>query len=153
MTTSEIIQNVPEELFDSEGNTPETILLIRAGAVSAMPADYLSRSGDELYKYAKLNGSITLQSLPVSAFNPEFTSAEQWLIAQGYGPMQLVSLLDIESRLNAAARSAPKLQAVRQWIDAVTEAFLQSPEPRNNWPLAPHQFGQTLIEASQILAP
>jgi hypothetical protein len=95
---------VPEELFDSEGNTPETTLLIRAGAVSAMPADYLSRSGDELYKYAKLNGSITLQSLPVSPFNPEFTSAEQWLIAQGYGPMQLVSLLDIESRLSAADR-------------------------------------------------
>jgi len=98
------------------------------------------------------SSTVLSQSLPVSAFNPEFTSAEQWLIAQGYGPMQLVSLLDIESRLSAAARSAPKLSAVRQWIDAVTETFLQSPEPRNNWPPAPHQFGHTLIEASQILA-
>lgn len=151
MSTIEIIQNVPTELFGADGNTAPTKLLVRDDTVSVLPSGYRSRPEDRVYDYAKTNGSITLAEIDAGTFDPEFTSAEGWLVLKGYGPMQLVGLLDMESRLRAAGKSSPKMALVRAWIDTLTAAFLQSPNPRNNWPEPPHGFQETLTEAMAAL--
>jgi hypothetical protein len=153
MTTTEVIQNIPENLFDAQGNTPKTMLLVRGDTVATLPQGYLAREGDQVYEYSKFNGTINLMPVAISAFGREFTTAEEWLIAQGYGPMQLVALLDAERKLTATNQESPKLGAVRGWVDALTQTFLQSQEPRNDWPSPPHRFDEALLEAGQILSP
>jgi hypothetical protein len=151
MSEIDIIQNVPTELFGADGNTAPTKLLVRNDTVSVLPSGYRSRPDDLVYDYSKTNGSITLTQIDAGAFDPEFTTAEDWLVLKGYGPMQLVGLLDMESRLRAAGKSSPKMASVRAWIDMLTAAFLQSPNPRNNWPEPPHGFQDTLAEAMAAL--
>lgn len=151
MSEIEIIQNVPTELFGANGNTAPTKLLVRDDTVSVLPSGYRSRRDDLVYDYSKTNGSITLTKIDGGTFDPEFTTAEDWLVIKGYGPMQLVGLLDMESRLRAAGKSAAKMASVRAWIDTLTTAFLQSPNPRNNWPEPPHGFQDTLAEGMAAL--
>lgn len=152
MRTIEVIQNVPEDLFDANGNTKQTKLLVREGAVTTLPVGYLSREDDEVYQYSKFNGAISLIPIALSSFEREFMTAEEWLVARGYGPMQLVALLDAERKLDTAEKPAPKLGAVRNWVDAITQSFLLSRAPRNDWPTPPHSFDEALLEAGQILS-
>jgi hypothetical protein len=152
MNEIEVIQNVPLHLFGPDGNTPPTKLLVRDQTVSVLPDQYRTNADDRVYDYSKINGAISLVPVDTSSYEAEFTTAEGWLILKGYGPMQLVGLLDMESRLAAAAKSSPKMAAVRSWIDAITAAFLQSPTARNDWPEPPHSFQHTLIEASAALS-
>lgn len=151
MNDIEVIQNVPQDIFGPDGNTPPTKLLVRDQTVSVLPDEYRSRPGDKVYDYSKTNGAITLTETDASGYEEEFTTAEQWLIAKGYGPMQLVGLLDMESRLAAAGKSSPKMAAVRTWIDSITAAFLETSSPRNDWQPPPHDFQQTLMEAGASL--
>lgn len=152
MNEIEVIQNIPQSLFDAEGNTAPTRILVRGGEVSALAQDYRSRPGDVVYDYSKQNGSITLTAADVSGYEPEASSAEAWLIRKGYGPMQLVALLDMEGRLQTAQKSSAKMTAVRTWIDTITAAFLLGQAQRTDWPEPPHQFEETLLEAGEALA-
>ena len=152
MNDIEVIQNVPQQLFGPDGNTPPTKLLVRDDTVSVLPGDYRSRSEDKVYEYSKSNGAISLAQIDAGIYEAEFTTAEDWLILKGYGPMQLVGLLDMESRLAVAGKSSAKMTSVRSWIDAITSAFLQSPTARNDWPEPPHSFQHTLIEAGTTLS-
>jgi hypothetical protein len=74
-------------------------------------------------------------------------SAERHIERQGYPAMRLVTLMDLEGKLAAAGLTAPKLVAVRGWLDTVLATFAANPEPRNDWALAPYGFEETVAEA------
>ena len=82
---------------------------------------------------------------------PTFT-AEDWITGQGYTATRLVSLLDVEAKLNAAAKVSPKASAVRGWLDTVLGAFAADPAPKNTWPVAPHGYEETIQEAVFVLS-
>ena len=82
---------------------------------------------------------------------PTFT-AEEWITEQGYTATRLVSLLDVEAKLNAADKVSPKASAVRGWLDTVLATYAQDPSPRNDWPACPHTYEATIQEAVYILA-
>ena len=81
---------------------------------------------------------------------PSYT-AEEWITSQGYSATRLVSLLDVEAKLNAAAKVSGKASAVRGWLDTVLTTFAADPTPRNDWPVAPHAYEETIQEALTIL--
>jgi hypothetical protein len=63
----------------------------------------------------------------------------------------LLTLLDIETKLLAAEKVSPKMTAVRQWLDGLLAAFVQNPEAKQEWPMAPHTFEETTQEAFAAL--
>ena len=78
-------------------------------------------------------------------------SAERHIERQGYPAIRLVTLMDLEGKLAAAGLTAPKLVAVRGWLDTVLATFAASPEPRNDWPVAPFGFQETVQDAAVAL--
>lgn len=78
-------------------------------------------------------------------------SAEAWLAYKGYTSIRLLTLLDIERKLEAAGKTAPKLTSVRGWIDAVLMQFAMNPAPQLEWDECPYTFEETLQEALGIL--
>lgn len=83
---------------------------------------------------------------------PSYT-AEAWLAAQSYTPLRLLTCLDIEAKLAAAAKVSPKLASVRQWLDTIT--LLAAPAPdaqRSDWTACPHSFAEASQEALQVLS-
>lgn len=81
---------------------------------------------------------------------PTYT-AEQWLSKEGYGATQLVTLLNLEAQLAAAAKTSPALTAVKAWTNNLLAAFVADPAPRADWPPAPHTFAATVTEAYALL--
>ena len=79
---------------------------------------------------------------------PVFT-AEEWTAAQGYGGNRPTTLLYQKLRLDAAAKSSPKLNAVQAWLDGMIASGLAP--AASNWPAAPHSFEATLTETLTIL--
>jgi hypothetical protein len=147
MTIQEIIQNIPSELFNAEGNTPLTRILVRDGVVSVLPNPYLSRDGDKVYDYSKQYGSIDINEVAIEGYPKEYSTAEDWLAAQGYSSVRLITLLDLEAKLAGANKTSAKMTVVRSWIDGLLAAFVLDPAPKNNWPPAPFTFEQTTQEA------
>jgi hypothetical protein len=78
-------------------------------------------------------------------------SAEEWLSYKGYTSIRLLTLLDIERKLESAGKTAPKLVAVRAWIDSVLMQFAMTPQPQISWDDSPYTFEETLQEALGIL--
>lgn len=74
---------------------------------------------------------------------PVFT-AEEWTDSQGYGGNRSTTLLYQKLRLDAAAKSSPKLNAVQGWLDGMIASGLAP--AASNWPAAPHSFEETLTE-------
>jgi hypothetical protein len=154
MSTIDIIQNVPTELFGADGNTAPTKLLVRDDTVSVLPSDYRSRLGDRLYDYAKTNGSITLAEMDAGTFDPEFTSAEDWLEAQGYGGSRPTLLLYRKMQLDALGLQSLKLTAAQFWMDNLLAAVSLNPdEQRSDWQPAPYPFAEVTAECQQLLTP
>jgi hypothetical protein len=79
---------------------------------------------------------------------PVYT-AEEWTAEQGFGGNRSTTLLYQKMRLDAAAKSSPKLNAVQAWLDSMIASGL-SPAS-SNWPAAPHSFEETLTETLTIL--
>lgn len=79
---------------------------------------------------------------------PVYT-AEEWTDLQGYGGNRSTTLLYQKLRLDAAAKSSPKLVAVQGWLDGMIALGLAPASI--NWPAAPHSFEATLIESLTIL--
>ena len=79
---------------------------------------------------------------------PVYT-AEEWTDSQGYGGNRSTTLLYQKLRLDAAAKSSPKLNAVQGWLDGMIASGLAP--AASNWPAAPHSFEDTLTETLTIL--
>ena len=79
---------------------------------------------------------------------PSYT-AEEWTDSQGYGGNRSTTLLYQKLRLDAAAKSSPKLVAVQAWLDGMIASGLAP--AASNWPAAPHSFEATLTETLTIL--
>jgi len=80
---------------------------------------------------------------------PTAYSAEQWTDLQGYGGNRPTTLLYQKLRLDASAKSSPKLVAVQSWLDGMIAIGLAP--AASNWPAAPHSFEETLTETLTIL--
>lgn len=79
---------------------------------------------------------------------PTYT-AEEWTAEQGYGGNRPTTLLYQKMRLDAAAKSSPKLAAVQAWLDGMIASGLAP--AASNWPAAPHSFEETLTETLTTL--
>lgn len=147
MTTQEIIQNIPNELFNEDGNTPVTRILVREEEVTVLPTPYLVRAGDEVFDYSKNNGFIELIPVDVSNNPKEYVTAEEWINSQGYTPTRIVTLMDLENKLRFTNKTSQKVTAVRAWLDGILAAYVVDPTPHNDWLASPHTFEQTVLEA------
>ena len=74
---------------------------------------------------------------------PVYT-AEEWTDSQGYGGNRSTTLLYQKLRLDASAKSSPKLVEVQAWLDGMIASGLAP--AASNWPSAPHSFEATLTE-------
>jgi hypothetical protein len=74
---------------------------------------------------------------------PTYT-AEEWTDSQGYGGNRSTTMLYQKLRLDASAKSSPKLVAVQGWLDGMIALGLAP--AASNWPAAPHTFEATLTE-------
>ena len=81
---------------------------------------------------------------------PTYT-ANAWLEKEGYGPTQLITLLDLQGKLIAAGKASQKLNSVRAWTDGILASFVQDDSPRSDWGSAPFAFSETVIDAFQQL--
>jgi hypothetical protein len=88
---------------------------------------------------------------PEPVIPPTYT-ADQWLSKEGYGPTQLVTLLDLAAQLQAAGKVSPKLNAVKAWTNTILAEYVQSPAPKSGWDAPPHTFDATVAEAFGLLA-
>jgi len=79
---------------------------------------------------------------------PVYT-AEEWTDSQGFGGNRSTTLLYQKMRLDAAAKSSPKLVEVQAWLDSMIASGLAP--AASNWPAAPHSFEATLTETLTIL--
>lgn len=78
-------------------------------------------------------------------------SADAWLSICGYTSIRLLTLTDVEFKLNAAGKTAPKLTAVRSWVDSVLMQFAANPTAQSGWTDQPYEFEETIQEALNIL--
>lgn len=79
----------------------------------------------------------------ITPASPVYT-AEEWTAEQGYGGNRPTTLLYQKLRLDAAAKSSPKLAAVQAWLDSMIASGLAPAS--SNWPATPHSFEDTLTE-------
>jgi hypothetical protein len=152
MTSQEILQNIPSELFDENGNTPITKILVRNNDVSVLPEPYLTRDGDEVYNYTKNNGFVELDKIDISGYQKEYVTAEEWITSQGYTPIRIVTLMDLENKLNLANKTSQKVLEVRQWLDTILAVYVINSSANNSWPAAPHTFEQTVLDGYTTLS-
>jgi hypothetical protein len=87
----------------------------------------------------------------VTPIPPTLYTADQWLAKEGYGPTQLVTLLDLAAQLQAAGKVSEKLNAVKGWTNTILAEYVQSAEPKEDWGVAPFSFNDTVIDAFQQL--
>ena len=103
------------------------------------------------YKDGELLTLAQWRELQIAARPRPAISAERHIERQGYPAMRLVTLMDLEGKLSASGLTAPKLVAVRGWLDTVLATFAADPAPRNDWALAPYGFEETVQEAASRL--
>ena len=87
----------------------------------------------------------------VTPIPPTLYTADQWLAKEGYGPTQLVTLLDLTAQLQMAGKVSPKLDAVKLWTNMILAEYVQSPTPKEDWGTPPFSFSETVTEAFNIL--
>lgn len=91
-----------------------------------------------------VNGAWIVSLIPLAAY-----TAEEWTADQGFGGNRSTTLLYQKLRLDAAAKSSPKLNAVQGWLDGMIASGLAP--AASNWPVAPHSFEATLTETLATL--
>jgi hypothetical protein len=82
---------------------------------------------------------------------PATYTANAWLEKEGYGPTQLVTLLDLTAQLQAAGKSSQKLNSVKMWTNMILAEYVQSDTPKEDWGNPPFSFSETVTEAFNIL--
>jgi hypothetical protein len=82
---------------------------------------------------------------------PATYTANAWLEKEGYGPTQLVTLLDLTAQLQVAGKVSPKLDAVKLWTNMILAEYVKSETPKEDWGIPPFSFSETVTEAFNIL--
>jgi hypothetical protein len=114
---------------------------VEAGRTATPPVAYFVIDGQ------LVNAQEQRRAERIAARPRPAISAERHIERQGYPAMRLVTLMDLEGKLSASGLTAPKLVAVRGWLDTVLATFAANPEPRNDWASAPYGFEETAAEA------
>jgi hypothetical protein len=91
-----------------------------------------------------IDGTWAVSAIPLRVY-----TAEEWTDSQGYGGNRSTTLLYQKLRLDASAKSSPKLNAVQGWLDGMIASGLAP--AASNWPAAPHTFEDCLTETLTIL--
>lgn len=125
--------------------TNEQKTQVEAGRTATPPVVYFVIDGQLVTQQERRAKQIAARPRPA-------ISAERHIERQGYPAMRLVTLMDLEGKLAAAGLTAPKLVAVRGWLDTVLATFAADPAPRNDWALAPYGFEETVQEAVGAMA-
>lgn len=150
---------VPEDSLTVE-LTEDQVATVQAG-LDLHPREFHFFEAGELLTKAQKKERLREQSLAdaLAAAQEEFAAlpkpavgAESHIESQGYPAIRLVTLMDLESKLAQAGKTAPKLVAVRGWLDTVLATFASTPEPRNDWASAPYGFEETVAEAVGTMA-
>ena len=124
----------------SETDTAIIANLARKGWVISPQPDY-----DPATQQCEwVDGAWVVASIPAPAY-----TAEEWTDSQGYGGNRSTTLLYQKLRLDASAKSSPKLNAVQAWLDGMIASGLAP--AASNWPAAPHTFEATLTETLTTL--
>jgi hypothetical protein len=79
-------------------------------------------------------------------------TAEEWIINSGFSSLQVIVLLDFESKLSKFEMVSEKLTAVRAWLDGILLTYTLDPTPKNNWPTSPYSFDDTVKEIKDIFS-
>jgi len=77
--------------------------------------------------------------------------AEAWLNYKGYTSIRLLTLFDLEAKLIAAGKTAPKLVSIRNWINGILLEYAADPQDKLFWPDPQYTFEETVQEALNIL--
>jgi hypothetical protein len=98
-----------------------------------------------------------LQTTPPLPIRPlPMRTAEQHIArelgSEPFVALRISAFQDLEVKLLAAQKIAPKLQAMRAWTDGIVGLYATDLQPRNDWPEAPHTFEETVQEAAFILS-
>ena len=144
MNEQEIIQKIGSELLTDGPSIFPTEIIVRGQNVLLLSGTSI-QNGDKVFIYELNFGVATLKEK-----NIEYT-AEQWISFQGYSSMRLITLLDLEAKLNASNKSSIKLQSVRSWMDSLLAAYVQHQSPQVSWTIAPFSFEETVQDAFQVL--
>lgn len=84
--------------------------------------------------------------------SPDFYSVEQWIEKQGYSAIRLLTVRELEVKLQVSNKNSQKVTAIRQWADGLIAIFALNHESRNDWPQVPFAFDEVVQEAIQILS-
>lgn len=84
-------------------------------------------------------------------------TAGQWIAKKMTPPGEdpgicMAALQNLELGLTQANKNAPKLSAVRAWINGIMATYAQDQSARNDWPEPPHSFEETFAEALTVLS-
>ncbi len=124
--------------------TNEQAAIIEIGRTSEPKVRYFYKDGSLVTAQAYREQQIAARPRPA-------ITAEKWIERQGFPAIRLVTLMDLEGKLATAGKTSTKLTAVRSWLDTILGAFATSPEPRNDWPIAPFGFEETVAQAASKL--
>jgi len=150
MDLPNINNSITQLIGDAGPDVPASKFLFSEGSVTAYSGGTIP-TGGAVFEYQRNGFSSTLRF--VAGTDPaSFLTAEDWLLNQGFSSVRLITLLDLEYQITAAAKSSPKLIAVRAWVNAILASFVQDPTPKSNWPPAPFTFEETTQEAFALLA-
>jgi len=114
------------------------------GRASTPPVRYFLIEGELVTLAEKRKAELRL--LPVTA---EQHIARE-LGSEPFVALRISAFQDLEVKLLAAQKTAPKLAAMRAWIDGIVGLYATDLQPRNDWPSAPYTFEETVQEAAFI---
>jgi hypothetical protein len=114
-------------------------------AVKVENPDMELNPGEKIVSFNRSNFSTQL-SIIKEGSTLEMYTAEEWLDAQGYSSIRLITLLDLENKLTALNKDSEKLSSVRDWINQILSYFVQSSTSRSDWVPAPFSFEDTVQE-------
>jgi|GEM_PF-6193424 len=91
--------------------------------------------------------AVPVDQVDVTSIILKKYTAEEWLKKFGFSSLQLVTLLDLESKLQQANKTSLILKATRDWLNTVLLTFTNNPEPSNNWEQPPYTFEEASRDA------
>lgn len=132
MTTNDALVKI-SNLVDGPQVEP-TQIIARDDEVLLASGNAL-QAGDQLFLFRRSDAvSYIEEILPYTA--------EAWLSLCGFGPSQLVALLDLENKLEKAQKTSEKMAVCRIWVDGILSLALQHPEGRFDWAKPPYSFDE-----------
>jgi len=127
-------------ILDQNGKFINTVLWDGDLNKWSPPAGTIAVLQDDVDKGVSLNTSVET-----------LYTAEQWVENNNFSSLQVIGLLDLENKLNKLEIVSEKLTAVRLWLDGILLAYAENNLPRNDWPVPPYSFDETVKEVKQLL--